>query len=74
MGLKVLSLGRGVLSGLDIRKIARPVLRHLMERTLLTAHLAVLDHGEAVYVEKVEAPGFVKMNTWVGLGNLAIGQ
>jgi len=66
LGLKALSLSRGALDGLDIKGIALPELQHLMERSHLTAHLAVLDHGEAVYVEKVEAPGFVKMNTWVG--------
>ena len=33
---------------------------------LYTSHLAILDHGEAVYVEKVEAPSFIKMNTWIG--------
>jgi len=66
LGLKVLSLSRGALDGLDVRVIALPALQSLMERSHLTAHLAVLDHGEAVYVEKVEAPGFVKMNTWVG--------
>jgi IclR family acetate operon transcriptional repressor len=38
----------------------------LVERVHLTAHLAVLDQGEAVYIEKVEAPGFFKVNTWVG--------
>ncbi len=32
----------------------------------MTVHLAVLDQGEAVYIEKVEAPGFFKVNTWVG--------
>src|SRR5713226_4211716 len=66
LGLKVLSLGRGVLAGLNIGEAALPVLRALVERTQLTAHLAVLDHGEAVYIEKVDAPGFIKMNTWVG--------
>ncbi|HTU02493.1 MAG TPA: IclR family transcriptional regulator [Candidatus Sulfotelmatobacter sp.] len=65
-GLKILSLGREVLSGLDIRSAALPLLRQLVERTELTAHLAVLDHGEAVYVERVDAPGFIKMDTWVG--------
>src|SRR5712692_8882250 len=66
LGLKVLSLGRDVLAGLDVGGIALPVLRALVERTQLTAHLAVLDHGEAVYIERVEAPGFIKMDTWVG--------
>ena len=66
LGLKVLSLGRHVLSGFDIGALGLPVLRALVDRTQLTAHLAVLDHGEAVYIEKVDAPGFIKMDTWVG--------
>jgi DNA-binding IclR family transcriptional regulator len=66
LGLKVLSLGRDVLAGLDIKEVALPVLRALCDRTRLTVHLAVLDHGEAVYIEKVDAPGFIKMDTWVG--------
>lgn len=65
-GLKVLSLTREVLSGMGIREAAQPILRQLVERSGLTAHLAVLDLGQAVYIEKVEAPGFIKMNTWVG--------
>lgn len=66
LGLKVLSFSRVVLAELDIRELALPVLRSLVERTQLTAHLAVLDHGEAVYIERVDAPGFIKMDTWVG--------
>ncbi len=66
LGLMVLSLGRDVLAGLDIGEVALPVLRWLVERTQVTAHLAVLDHGEAVYIVKVDAPGFIKMDTWVG--------
>lgn len=66
LGLKVVSLSRGVLSGVDIRELARPVMRQLVERCQLTSHLAVLDEGRAVYVDKVEAPGFIKMDTWVG--------
>ena len=66
LGLKVLSLGRGALTGLDIRDAAAPVLRQLVERSELSAHLAILDQSEAVYIERVGAPGFVKMDTWVG--------
>lgn len=66
LGLKALSLGRGVDVGADLKQAALPVLRRLVERYKLTVHLAVLDHGEAVYIEKVEAPGFIKMDTWIG--------
>jgi len=66
LGLKVLSLGREVLAGFEIGDLALPILRAVVERTQLTAHLAILDHGEAVYIAKVDAPGFIKMDTWVG--------
>lgn len=66
LGLKVLNLSRGALSGMDVREIAGPILRHVVDASRLTAHLAILDRGEAVYIERVEAPGFIKMDTWVG--------
>ena len=66
LGLKILSLGGDAQSNLDIADLAPPFMRSLVERVQLTAHLAVLDQGEAVYIEKVEAPGFFKVNTWVG--------
>lgn len=66
VGLKILSLSRGALGGLDIRGIAQPVMRRLMQQTNLTCHLAILDGPEAVYVEKVEPEGFIRMDTWVG--------
>src|SRR5437899_1823994 len=66
LGLKVLSLGRDVLASLNIGEVAQPFMTSLVERVHMTSHLAVLDQGEAVYVGKVEAPGFFKVNTWVG--------
>ena len=66
VGLKVLSLSRGALSGLDVREVALPIMRRLMEQTSLTCHLAILDGPDAVYIEKVAPQGFIKMDTWVG--------
>src|SRR5579872_5289496 len=66
VGLKILSLSRGALSGIDVREVALPIMRHLVEKTSLTCHLAILDGPEAVYIEKVEPPGFIRMDTWVG--------
>src|SRR5580765_227885 len=66
LGRKILSPGGNAQSNLDIADVALPFMRSLVERVHLTAHLAVLDQGEAVYIEKVEAPGFFKVNTWVG--------
>lgn len=66
VGLKILSLSRGALSGIDVREVALPIMRHLVEKTNLTCHLAILDGPEAVYIEKVEPSGFIRMDTWVG--------
>jgi DNA-binding IclR family transcriptional regulator len=32
-------------------------------------HLAILDKDEALYIEKTEPPGFIRLNTWVGKRN-----
>lgn len=66
LGLKILSLGGDARANLDLAGVALPFMASLVERVHLTVHLAVLDQGEAVYIEKVEAPGFFKVNTWVG--------
>lgn len=66
VGLKVLSLSRGALTGIDVREVALPIMRHLVEKTNLTCHLAILDGPDAVYIEKVEPTGFIRMDTWVG--------
>jgi DNA-binding IclR family transcriptional regulator len=66
LGLKILSLGGDAQANLDIAGVSLPFMRSLVERIHLTVHLAVLDQSEAVYIEKVEAPGFFKVNTWVG--------
>ncbi|MGA9389927.1 MAG: IclR family transcriptional regulator [Candidatus Sulfotelmatobacter sp.] len=66
VGLKILSLSRGALSGIDVRGVALPIMRHLTQQTGLTCHLAILDGPDAVYIEKVEPEGFIRMDTWVG--------
>jgi DNA-binding IclR family transcriptional regulator len=78
LGLAVVGLGHRALAGLDIREIAQPVLRQLVEKSGFSAHLAILDRGRAMYIEKTDSTGFVKMNTWVGrrmdLHSTAVGK
>jgi DNA-binding IclR family transcriptional regulator len=66
VGLKILSLSRGALTGIDVREVALPIMRNLTHKTSLTCHLAILDGPDAVYIEKVEPEGFIRMDTWVG--------
>lgn len=65
-GLQLISLSRSALENLDLREEARPFLRRLMEETRLTVHMAVLERDEAVVIEKVEAPGLVRLASWIG--------
>src|SRR5437763_11869228 len=54
---------------LDLRTIARPIMEELTELTGLTTHLAILERDEAVYIEKVEPSGFIRLYTWIGKRN-----
>jgi DNA-binding IclR family transcriptional regulator len=66
LGLKILSLGADVRTNLELSELALPFMRSLLDRIHLTIHLAVFDQDEAVYIEKIDAPGFFRAFTWVG--------
>lgn len=66
LGLRLLSLGGQAMQSMELREVAMPHLRSVVERTRLGSHLAILDHGDAVYIERIESPGFIKMAIWVG--------
>jgi DNA-binding IclR family transcriptional regulator len=65
-GLKLFSLANVALSGIKLRDQARPFLHSLMNETGLTVHLAILEQGEGVLVEKVGPAGMRKVATWLG--------
>jgi len=65
-GLQLVSLSRTALENLDLREEGKPFLHSLMQQTGLTVHMAVLERDEAVIVEKVEAPGLVRLASWIG--------
>jgi IclR family KDG regulon transcriptional repressor len=64
--LKLLGLGGELAGSSDLRQHVAPLLRELAARTRITAHLAVLDANEAVYIDKAEAPGSIRLTTYVG--------
>jgi DNA-binding IclR family transcriptional regulator len=67
LGLAVLELGVRAAQGLEVRRLAQPALRALMEDTGETACLAVRDRDDLVVVEVVEPPErFVQVNYRVG--------
>jgi IclR family acetate operon transcriptional repressor len=56
---------------LDVRVLARSLLTELQERYHETVHLAVLSHGEVVYVDKREGTHPVRMSSTIGGRNPA---
>ena len=68
LGMKVMDLTGGAIPGLDVREAAKPFLEEFLQKCRLPeAHVAVLDNGRAVYVEKVEGEkSFIKLDIWVG--------
>src|SRR5678816_1235726 len=50
LGIRVLSLGGQAMQGVALRELAMSHLRQIVEMTRLGSHLAILDHGDAVYI------------------------
>jgi len=65
-GLKFFSLANLAISKVKLRDEAMPFLQHLGNTSHMTAHLAILDQGEVVIIEKVDGAGLLKVATWVG--------
>lgn len=66
LGPKVLQLASVALAGLDLRQNARPHLERLSRELGDTVHLALLDDGEVIYIDKIESPRRVQMISHVG--------
>lgn len=66
LGLKVLELASSLERRLDLKQVARQHLLHLASETGETVHLAVLDRGEVVYLDKIESTHPVQMASRVG--------
>ena len=65
-GVRCFELGSLWAQNLDLRAIAGPELRALNEDTGETVHLAIYDHGDVVYVDKLESRHPVVARSHVG--------
>ncbi len=68
LGLRVLELGGLVMQRMNLWEEALPFLEELVGDTGETGHLAVLEDGEAIYIERVEARRALRINAAVGTG------
>ena len=66
LGLKVSGLGRGLMKSLSLPDRALRPMQWLVEVTRCTAQLAVLADDQAMYIQKVEGPGLIQFDSYVG--------
>ena len=66
LGLQAYGLGLSMMKNLSVSEVALPHMRVLVDQLHLPAHLAVPDGEQGVYIQKVDAPGLIKIDTYVG--------
>lgn len=66
LGVRILQLRGAVIEQLNLGVQAMPIMKALMNRVEETVHLAVLNEGEVVYIERVEGLRTQGMYTRIG--------
>lgn len=67
LGIVIFELGQRAAEQMDLRREARPILERLSQMTRETVHLAILDDGHVICVEKIDSPEPVRLISRVGL-------
>jgi DNA-binding IclR family transcriptional regulator len=66
LGLKLYSLSSVVVENMDLRRVAAPILKGLVESTGETANLGIIQGNEAIYIDCLMGPHPVTVHTWPG--------
>lgn len=66
LGMRLFELGNKAVANLNLRETARTKLEGLAFETNETVHLCVMDHGEMLYIDKVEPQRSVRLASSVG--------
>lgn len=66
LGIYLMELGEIVLSSIEIRDIAHPIMEEVSKRLNETVHLSKIDHGELIYLDKVESSQSMRIFTNIG--------
>lgn len=70
IGLNLVSVGQAYLQRLDVRERGHSFLEQLSEQLNETVHMLVLDHHQAVYVDKVDVQrptGSLRCSSFIGM-------
>jgi IclR family KDG regulon transcriptional repressor len=66
LSYKILDLAGRVLSGIDVRQAARPVMKRISDKSQETVHLATLEKSEVIYIDKIDSRQPLRMHSYVG--------
>ncbi len=64
--VRLFELGAKAVARMDVVSASRPFLERLAAETSETVHLAVLDGGSVVYLDKIDSPHLLRMYSHVG--------
>ncbi|NMN00969.1 IclR family transcriptional regulator [Bifidobacterium sp. DSM 109958] len=67
LGPALIELGFQARDQVSLQSVARPILLDLAEEAKDTIHLAVEDHGECLYLDKVHGSRNVEIRSWPGV-------
>jgi DNA-binding IclR family transcriptional regulator len=65
-GVRCFELGSMWAQKLDVRAVAAPYLNRLNEESQETVHLGVYEHGDVIYIDRIESPQQVIAKSYVG--------
>lgn len=66
LGIKILEWSNHLLENQEILSITKPHMRQLVQETNETVHLATLDEGDVVYIDKMESNHSIRIATSIG--------
>ena len=70
LGARLLWLGEVALHQIPVGELARPILNHLAEQLGVTSRVAIADHDQPIFIERVDGPGMVRFQTPMGVREL----
>jgi IclR family KDG regulon transcriptional repressor len=66
LSYKILDLAGRILSGIDVRQAARPIMERISDKTRETVHLSTLEQDEVIYIDKIDSSQPLRMHSYVG--------
>lgn len=66
LGPKIINLGSVYLNNIELKTEALPYLHNLKEKTNQVVHLAIIENGDVVYLDKIEIVSNIRMYSKIG--------